>query len=83
MIKNQKVPIRKMSRKDAAFNKKLKICSIRNQSKVLMYITRKIQNRNKFKEESNEIQKKNINDCKKVKGKLLWKKFFESNTMFL
>ena len=61
---NQEVPTKIKSFNELTVVKYMKTYSIRNQSKVRTLRQKNKQNRNKFKEEISETQKKNNNDCK-------------------
>ena len=60
-----------------------KICSMRNQSKVINVVYIYIKKRNKFREEIRDIQNKNIIEFKKVYGTEFWKKNLEFKFTFL
>ena len=55
---NQEIPTTITSFTVEAVIKKLKTCSIRNQSRVKIFVYRSSTNKNRFNEETSEIQKK-------------------------
>jgi hypothetical protein len=61
---NQETPIVIISFIVEAATKKLNTCSIRNQSRVRSLVYNSRMNKNKFNEETKDIQKKYRSDCR-------------------
>lgn len=59
------------------------MCSIKYQSKLNILLCNKIINKNKFSDESNDIQKKNKMDCISVKGTEFSKNECDEKSKFL